>query len=455
MSKEVQLKQQMEALEAKSNDVDVDAEHDPETSRKASNAGLSREAAVQKKAAGEAAGGDMQAVAQQGVRGGGAPLPHLAQIQASFGRHDVSGVQAHTGGDASKSAQAMGAQAYATGSNVAFAGAQPDLHTAAHEAAHVVQQRGGVQLKAGVGGAGDAYEKQADQVADRVVAGKGAEDLLGAPKTSADSGQEAPVQMKGGDKDAKEETAPTPEEKATASKTADADSRAALSKSILLLTKHLHMKLATIKQYLGSVDAVHTGAGVDEVLKNFDAAIDEISHVRALIAAAKLPESEKGFLFGDLLKLDGVRGLFDMHMGKMKTYVATANATLPEGDFKAAIDGLFAAAGGPGSPEQSVRTEPSAEAPAMQNDAIKAHLTAAIDAATSAAMGNAHVDRLKVHILEIHELAPSQAHGMKAHRADLKKLLDLVTNLEKSHPEDAEKLRQPHALLKALNNLAQ
>jgi hypothetical protein len=51
----------------------------------------------------------------------------------------------------------MGAEAFATGDQVAF-GAAPDLHTAAHEAAHVVQQRQGVQLKGGVGEVGDAYE---------------------------------------------------------------------------------------------------------------------------------------------------------------------------------------------------------------------------------------------------------------------------------------------------------
>jgi hypothetical protein len=68
----------------------------------------------------------------------------------------------------------MGAEAYATGSSVAFTGA-PDLHTAAHEAAHVVQQRGGVQLKGGVGEANDPYERHADAVADQVVQGKSAE----------------------------------------------------------------------------------------------------------------------------------------------------------------------------------------------------------------------------------------------------------------------------------------
>lgn len=45
----------------------------------------------------------------------------------------------------------------------------PDLHTAAHEAVRVVQQRDGVRLRGGVGEAGDAYERHADAVADAVV----------------------------------------------------------------------------------------------------------------------------------------------------------------------------------------------------------------------------------------------------------------------------------------------
>jgi hypothetical protein len=71
----------------------------------------------------------------------------------------------------------MGAEAYATGNHVVLGG-RSDLHTVAHEAAHVVQQRGGVQLKGGVGAAGDAYEQHADQVADQVVRGGSAEALL-------------------------------------------------------------------------------------------------------------------------------------------------------------------------------------------------------------------------------------------------------------------------------------
>jgi len=43
---------------------------------------------------------------------------------------------------------------------------------------HVVQQHRGVHLKGGVGEAGDVYEHNADAVADRVVTGRSAEDLL-------------------------------------------------------------------------------------------------------------------------------------------------------------------------------------------------------------------------------------------------------------------------------------
>lgn len=137
--------------------------------------------------------GDVQRVAAAGLAGPASPLPFADVIQRSFGAHDVSGVEAHVGGPAAAASAAMGAQAYATGNHVAFAGA-PDLHTAAHEAAHVVQQRAGaVQLKGGVGQVGDAYEQHADAVADLVVAGKSAE---GALDQMAPGGGAAGVQRK-------------------------------------------------------------------------------------------------------------------------------------------------------------------------------------------------------------------------------------------------------------------
>jgi hypothetical protein len=130
--------------------------------------------------------------AAAGVAGSGDALPHLDTIQRAFGAdHDVSGVRAHVGGDAAKASQAMGAEAYATGNSVAFQ-KSPDLHLAAHEAAHVVQQREGVSLKGGVGASGDAYEQQADAVADRVVAGESAADLL--PKNGGNDAADPSVQ---------------------------------------------------------------------------------------------------------------------------------------------------------------------------------------------------------------------------------------------------------------------
>jgi len=116
--------------------------------------------------------------AEQGIASGGGAMPFADKIQASFGAHDVGDVQAHTGAAASQANNAMGAEAYATGNHVAFGGT-PDLHTAAHEAAHVVQQRAGVSLSGGVGQTGDSYEQHADNVADKVVAGESAEGLLG------------------------------------------------------------------------------------------------------------------------------------------------------------------------------------------------------------------------------------------------------------------------------------
>ncbi|MFO0748215.1 MAG: DUF4157 domain-containing protein [Myxococcota bacterium] len=135
----------------------------------------------------------MHQVARSGVADGGHALPFADRIQFSFGRHDVGGIRAHSGSAASRASAALGAQAYATGRDVAFRGA-PDLFTAAHEAAHVVQQRAGVQLRGGVGAAGDRYEQHADAVAREVVAGRSAEALLSSYAPSGAAG--AAIQRK-------------------------------------------------------------------------------------------------------------------------------------------------------------------------------------------------------------------------------------------------------------------
>jgi len=119
----------------------------------------------------------IHAAAARGIATPWSALPHAGRIQRSFGRHDISGIQAHAGGAAAASATEIGADAYATGNHVVF-GKATDLSTVAHEAAHVIQQRAGVQLKGGVGEQGDTHERHADAVAATVVAGGSAEALL-------------------------------------------------------------------------------------------------------------------------------------------------------------------------------------------------------------------------------------------------------------------------------------
>ncbi|HEY0990972.1 MAG TPA: DUF4157 domain-containing protein, partial [Kofleriaceae bacterium] len=131
----------------------------------------------------------IHAAALAGIRGSGQALPHRERIERAFGAsHDLRRISAHIGGQAGEASARLGADGYAIGEHVAFRAA-PDLRLAAHEAAHVVQQRTGVALTDGVGRDGDRYEQWADAVAERVVQGRTAADLLpsrrlGAPRVA-------------------------------------------------------------------------------------------------------------------------------------------------------------------------------------------------------------------------------------------------------------------------------
>ena len=140
-------------------------------------------------------------VAQAGLRDAGQPYPFLTEIQRSFGQHDISGLESHTGAAARAANSELGSTAYHKGGHVAF-GQDPTLADAAHEAAHYVQGVGATQLKGGVGQAGDVYERHADRVsAAAVVAGESAEPLLdrspGGGSSPATETDNAPVQMTG------------------------------------------------------------------------------------------------------------------------------------------------------------------------------------------------------------------------------------------------------------------
>ena len=110
---------------------------------------------------------------------GGPPAFTWSRSRQPLVRMISAGARSHRLGRDS-SCPRDGASAYAKGKQVAFAGT-PSLRTVAHEAAHTVQQRAGVQPEGGVGRVGDPYEQQADRVADAVVAGRSAEPLLPAP----------------------------------------------------------------------------------------------------------------------------------------------------------------------------------------------------------------------------------------------------------------------------------
>ncbi len=119
----------------------------------------------------------IQRDARKGLANASLSLPHSKQIQESFGHHDVSHVRTSIGGAARSANQRMGALAFTSGDRIGFR-ESPSLHLAAHEAAHVIQQREGLNLPGNVGRAGDRWEQHADRVADAVVGGRSAEPVL-------------------------------------------------------------------------------------------------------------------------------------------------------------------------------------------------------------------------------------------------------------------------------------
>lgn len=132
---------------------------------------------VQRRATGDIDAEDDAAIAEAGLSGAVAPLPHLETIQDAFGEHDVSGVTAARGRDAALASESIGAAAYTSGDRVALPGSV-DLFTAAHEAAHVIQQRAGAVSGEGVAAETEELERHADRVAESVVAGRSAAPLL-------------------------------------------------------------------------------------------------------------------------------------------------------------------------------------------------------------------------------------------------------------------------------------
>ncbi|MBP8810203.1 MAG: DUF4157 domain-containing protein [Kofleriaceae bacterium] len=148
------------------------------------------------------------AAAEHGLGAPTGPLPHRERLEEAFGR-DLSQVRAHQGPAADAATAAMGATAYATGSDVVLPAA-PDLGLVAHEVAHVFQQADGVQLAGGVGADGDPYEREADLVAAAVTRGESVAARFGDGAGPGRAGVQRAVQRDRGQPPAASAAAPGP-----------------------------------------------------------------------------------------------------------------------------------------------------------------------------------------------------------------------------------------------------
>ncbi len=149
------------------------ATHDPRVApgKTTLTSALRRKAAPAPSAAAPPPGNDVD-VARAGFVGAASAFPHRDVIERSFGAPLPA--TAYLDEHAGRASAALGADGYALGEQVAFATATPSLALAAHEAAHVIQATAGVALHGGDG----AYEAHADLVAERVVRGESAAELL-------------------------------------------------------------------------------------------------------------------------------------------------------------------------------------------------------------------------------------------------------------------------------------
>jgi hypothetical protein len=118
-------------------------------------------------------------------RGGGAPLDAAVQAKVESATSATLGdVRVHSGPASVQAADALGARAFTTGSDIHLGSGESATNTRlmAHEAAHTLHQQGGTgaQAKLQVSQPGDALETEADRVADAAVSGGSADVSIGA-----------------------------------------------------------------------------------------------------------------------------------------------------------------------------------------------------------------------------------------------------------------------------------
>lgn len=139
----------------------------------------------------------------EGLESTGQPLDAgtRAFMEPRFGR-DFSGVRLHTGSAARMGASAVSARAYTVGHNIVLGEGESALptpegrHLLAHELTHVVQQQSGAHAASGMSVPGDAFERQANAVADAVVGGQSAQAMLTGLRPSATGAPSRPSVMR-------------------------------------------------------------------------------------------------------------------------------------------------------------------------------------------------------------------------------------------------------------------
>lgn len=146
------------------------------TQRTAGNAAVQRMLTQAHRAEGGAVSPEIESAISH-ARGNGRPLDARVRrdMEGAF-ETDFGGVRVHTDALADRLSRSLGATAFTTGQDVFFREGTYDPGSAsgrgllAHELTHVVQQSGdGGSAGLVVGPAGDEYEREADQVAARVV----------------------------------------------------------------------------------------------------------------------------------------------------------------------------------------------------------------------------------------------------------------------------------------------
>lgn len=427
MSRDLQQQRDQDAEIQRGADVDVDAEHNPEVARRASNAGLRRQ--VQMKG-GNASPDTAQVhdAAARGTAGPGAALPHLDTIQRAFGAHDISDIRAHVGGGAAQASTAMGAEAYATGNQIAFA-AQPDLHTAAHEAAHVVQQRQGVSLSGGVGQEGDAHEKQADAIADQVVAGKSVEHMLGAPSTNAAPAAGQAVQRKPAEK---------PVNKAEAKSKAEIASDFGAQSSLKHLAVQIHDWGNEVHEMYGKGPAEGSGyeiyaQRVEAILSSMETQVD-----MAQDAISAVPKgAERSVMAKDVQAVQYAWNRFDMiPVPKLTDILSKAGRNKPNlSGIKSTIDGFTQQIGyDPADlPLTDVKVDGDEKSNAKQMmDAEVSALAAALDSVKAGNDDDAR--RVNIHARYLDNVGRDEPAALKSHHAQLKKLNAELEAIRKDKP---------------------